>query len=169
MTTTSSDVGDAVAIRQAEMADLLAVFRIEQASFDQPWPFSAFEHYLDTPGFLVAEYPDETASPGDSGPVVGYVVGDIVPNHGRAIGHIKDLAVHPDCRGRGLGAALLDRALGVLDAHDAARVKLEVRESNDAARSLYRRFGFEYRHTVPRYYGDGEDALVMVLDTRGRP
>jgi ribosomal-protein-alanine N-acetyltransferase len=48
-----------------------------------------------------------------------------------------------------------------------ARVKLEVRESNDRARSLYRRFGFERHHTVPRYYDDGEDALVLVADLAG--
>ena len=164
MTTTSSDVGNTVSIRPAEMADLLAVFRIEQAAFDQPWPFSAFEHYLDTPGFLVAEHPEGAAIGESSGPVVGYVVADVVPNHGRAIGHIKDIAVHEQCRGQGIGAKLLDRAINVLEVHDAETVKLEVRESNEAARDLYRRFGFEYRHTIPRYYGDGENALLMVLD-----
>jgi ribosomal-protein-alanine N-acetyltransferase len=43
-------------------------------------------------------------------------------------------------------------------------VKLEVRDSNDVARSLYRDVGFEPARRVPGYYEDGEDALVMVLD-----
>ena len=34
----------------------------------------------------------------------------------------------------------------------------------DAARSLYEEFGFEHRNTVPRYYDNGEDALVLVRD-----
>jgi ribosomal-protein-alanine N-acetyltransferase len=46
----------------------------------------------------------------------------------------------------------------------AASVKLEVRESNDTARRLYRGFGFEHYGTVPRYYANGEDALVMVRE-----
>jgi ribosomal-protein-alanine N-acetyltransferase len=141
-------------VRQAERADLLAVHRIEQASFPQPWPFDAFEQYLDEPGFLVA----------DAGGIVGYVVADSVPNHGRPLGHIKDIAVREQQRGQGVGSTLLERALGVLAARGVASVKLEVRESNTGARRLYREFDFVHRRTVPRYYSDGEDALVLVRD-----
>jgi ribosomal-protein-alanine N-acetyltransferase len=153
-------------IRQAVQADLLAVLRIERASFDQPWPFSAFDRYVDEPGFLVATK-DEASSgygSGDSESVVGYVVANLVPNHGRAFGHIKDIAVHPDHRGEGIGAELLERALRVLRVGGAESVKLEVRASNERAQSLYRNFGFEYLRTVPRYYDDGENALIMVVD-----
>ncbi|MFB6131169.1 MAG: ribosomal protein S18-alanine N-acetyltransferase [Salinigranum sp.] len=147
--------GDEVRIRRAEQADLLDVFRIERASFPQPWPFSAFEGFLDEPGFLVAVRGAE---------VVGYVVGDLTPNYGRDIGHIKDLAVQSDARERGVGRALLERALTLLAVGGAALVKLEVRESNGPALSLYRDLGFEVLRRVQRYYADGEDALVMVLD-----
>jgi hypothetical protein len=41
-----------------------------------------------------------------------------------------------------------------------------VRESNGPARSLYRDVGFAPARRVPRYYDDGEDALVMTLDAR---
>lgn len=141
-------------VRQAERADLLAVHRIEQAAFPQPWPFGAFEQYLGESGFLVAE----------AGAVLGYVVADAVPNHGRPLGHIKDIAVHENHRGRGVGSRLLERALGVLDARGVRSVKLEVRETNGRAQSLYSRYGFVHRRTVPRYYSDGEDALVFVRD-----
>ncbi len=143
-------------VRQAERADLLAVHRIEQSAFPQPWPFGAFEQYLGDPGFLVAE------AAGDA--VVGYVVADAVPNHGRPLGHIKDIAVREDHRGEGMGSRLLERALGMLDAQGVRSVKLEVRETNDRAQALYRRYGFVHRRTVPRYYSDGEDALVFVRD-----
>lgn len=156
MTTSASEPGQpAPTVREAVDADLLAVFRIEKASFPQPWPFTAFERFVGEPGFLVAE-----VGPG----VAGYVVADSMPNHGRPLGHVKDIAVHPDYRGEGIGSLLLDRALGVLAAGGARSVKLEVRESNDAARSLYEEFGFTHRKTVPRYYDDGEDALVLVTD-----
>jgi ribosomal-protein-alanine N-acetyltransferase len=152
--TTAASPGGGVRVRQAERADLLAVHRIEQASFPQPWPFDAFEQYLDEPGFLVA----------DAGGIVGYVVADSVPNHGRPLGHIKDIAVREQQRGQGIGSTLLERALGVLAARGVASVKLEVRESNTGARRLYREFDFVHRRTVPRYYSDGEDALVLVRD-----
>jgi ribosomal-protein-alanine N-acetyltransferase len=141
-------------VRSAARADLLEVFRIEQSAFPQPWPYGAFEGFLGQDGFLVAA--DE------SGGVVGYVVADTVPNHGQPLGHIKDIAVHPDRRGEGIGATLLQRALEVLRSVDAARVKLEVRAGNEAAIHLYREFGFSHHHTIPRYYDDGEDALVMI-------
>ena len=159
-----ADLG--VDIRPAVQADLLAVFRIEKASFPQPWPFSAFERFLDEPGFLVACGADGHAD--DAGPVLGYVVADCIRNHGRPLGHIKDLAVHPDRRGAGIGSALLRRALHTLDAQGARNVKLEVRRTNDVARSLYDGVGFEYLKTVPRYYADGEDAIVYVLDLHAR-
>ncbi len=39
---------------------------------------------------------------------------------------------------------------------------LEVRESNEAARNLYRSMGFEDAGRRKRYYSDnGEDALIM--------
>lgn len=156
MTTTPAESeSDAVTIRRAAQADLLGVFRIERACFPQPWPFSAFERFLDEPGFLVATRGEW---------VVGYVVSDVMPNYGRDLGHIKDLAVHPEAQGEGLGRRLLDRALFSLAVDGATLVKLEVRESNGRAKSLYSSVGFEPMRRVPRYYEDGEAALVMVLD-----
>jgi ribosomal-protein-alanine N-acetyltransferase len=85
-----------------------------------------------------------------------------VSNHGRPLGHVKDIAVRGERRGEGIGSQLLERALGVLDARGAGSVKLEVRANNERAQALYRRYGFDHRRTVPRYYNDGEDALVFV-------
>ena len=144
-------------IRGVERADLLEIHRIEQSVFPQPWPFSALENYLGEAGFLVAE------TEADGVPeVAGYVIADTVPNHGTPLGHVKDLAVRPDYRRAGVATALLRRALSVLTAAGAGSAKLEVRADNDGARRLYRRFGFEHRKTIPNYYSNGEDALVMV-------
>jgi ribosomal-protein-alanine N-acetyltransferase len=152
VTTVAPGDAEAPIIRQAEQADLLAVHQIEQAAFPQPWPFSAFEQYLGERGFLVA----------DAGAVVGYIVADTVPNHGRPLGHIKDVAVREDQRGKGYGSALLRRALGVLSAAGASDAKLEVRAGNEGAKRLYEDFGFVHRRTIPRYYADGEDAHVLL-------
>jgi ribosomal-protein-alanine N-acetyltransferase len=146
---------DDVVIRRAQQADLLDVLRIERASFPQPWPFSAFEQTLDAPAFLVAER---------TGEVVGYVVADVMPNYGRDLGHVKDLAVKFDERDAGIGSRLLRQALSALAVEGAADVKLEVRESNEGAKRLYRRVGFQPARRIRNYYSDGEDAVVMILD-----
>jgi ribosomal-protein-alanine N-acetyltransferase len=147
-------------VRSATRADLLDVLRIERASFSDPWPYAAFESSLDEAVFLVACDADAETT------VLGYLVGSLVPNHGRAIGHVKDLAVRPASRGHGVGRLLLTRGLDRLRRSGAATVKLEVRASNDPARSLYREVGFAPARRVPRYYDDGEDAVVMTLDAR---
>lgn len=157
---------DAVELRAATQADLLAVYRIEKASFPQPWPFSAFESFLGEPAFLVAVDGSEQGAGGrvvESGDerIVGYLVADSVPNHGHVIGHVKDLAVAPDRRGEGIARRLLSAGLSILASEGDARVKLEVREDNEPAISLYREFGFELQRRIPQYYADGETALVM--------
>ncbi len=146
-------------VRPAERADLLDVLRIERASFADPWPYAALESSLDEAAFLVAEGETETD-------LVGYLVASLVPNHGRAIGHVRDLAVDPGARGAGVGRRLLTTGLDRLRRGGATTVKLEVRESNEPARSLYRDVGFAPARRIQRYYDDGEDALVMTLDTR---
>jgi len=152
-----------VEVRQAARADLFDVVRIETRSFPQPWPVGAFERFLGDPGFLVAADSD-----GESDrDVVGFVVADPVDTHGPPVGHVKDIAVHPDHRERGVGATLLDRALAALRDAGAETATLEVREDNEAARSLYDRFGFDELRTVEGYYDDGEDAVVYVRDLQG--
>ncbi|MEF8773219.1 MAG: ribosomal protein S18-alanine N-acetyltransferase [Halobacteriales archaeon] len=143
-------------VRRASATDLLAVHRIERASFPNPWPYEAFERFLEDPGFLVA----------DDGSVVGFVVADVVANRGRPVGHVKNLAVHPDRRGEEIGTTLLSRALMVLTQAGVDSVKLEVRRSNEAARKLYEQFGFEPVHRIADYYEDGEDAVVLVSEIR---
>ena len=155
-----------VTIRGAEQSDLGSIVDIERDAFDQPWPYSAFERFLDEPGFLVAvESRPSRRRVGDAADaVVGYVVGDVTPNFGRDIGHVKDLAVADAARRRGIGRSLLVQSLVALAVAGAEVVKLEVRESNAPARTLYRDVGFDTARRVSRYSQDGEDALVMVLD-----
>lgn len=140
-------------IRPASRADLLSVFRIEKRSFEQPWPYVAFETLLDAPAFFVAEA-DET--------VVGYIVGDMANTYGMSLGHIKDIAVDPEFRQRGIGRELLSHGVTTLIFHGVDRIKLEVRRDNETAQSLYTEFGFKLHHTIPNYYDDDEDAYVLV-------
>ena len=154
--TVSRPEPDGVSIRRAERADLLAVVRIESASFPQPWPADAFGQFLGEPGFLVAVDAEER--------IVGYAVADVARTHGGRIGHLKDIAVHPDRRGQGIATGLLQRVFAVLGSRGAGSVKLEVRKSNESAIALYRRFGFEELRRVEDYYADDEDAVVMIRD-----
>lgn len=60
----------------------------------------------------------------------------------RPLVNIHDLAVTGDCRGRGVGQALIGAVEARARALGCGKVTLEVREDNDAAHRLYRRLGF---------------------------
>ena len=74
------------------------------------------------------------------------------------------IAVAPEARRRGLGAALLDGCLAEAAAAGAERLHLEVSAANAPAIALYTRAGFAETGRRRGYYaGDGgrEDALLM--------
>ncbi len=75
--------------------------------------------------------------------------------------HLMSVVVADRERRRGLGARLVAGVLADAAAHGASAVTLEVRRSNTAARALYRRAGFVDAGVRPRYYADGEDAVVL--------
>ena len=88
----------------------------------------------------------------------------------RAVADEEELllvAVHPDHRGRGIGAALLERFVAEAGAHGATRLFLEMREGNKAE-SLYRRHGFEpvgrRRHYYRRGSGGPLDAITFARE-----
>jgi ribosomal-protein-alanine N-acetyltransferase len=76
--------------------------------------------------------------------------------------HINTLAVHPDWRRNGLASTLLRHVLADAVQQGADKATLEVRRSNEAARQLYERFGFETTAVRTNYYRDPvEDALIL--------
>jgi ribosomal-protein-alanine N-acetyltransferase len=75
--------------------------------------------------------------------------------------HIVTLAVREGQRRRGLGELLLIAAIEVAVAHRQEVMTLEVRRSNEAAVSLYEKYGFTRVGVRSRYYDNREDALIM--------
>ncbi|MDE3156776.1 MAG: ribosomal protein S18-alanine N-acetyltransferase [Acidobacteriota bacterium] len=133
--------------------DLDAVLAIEQASFTNPWTremyLSEFAHSRVSHFYVVRD---------DEGEVAGFcsiwlVVDEL---------HINNVAIRPESRGRGWGAALVTHVLREGARLGARRATLEVRRSNEAARRLYRRLGFELVGTRRNYYTHPvEDALIL--------
>ena len=80
--------------------------------------------------------------------------------------HLLNLSVHPEYRRQGTGRRLLVQALNYSSAKGAKVGFLEVRKNNRAARLMYEEYGFSEIGVRPRYYEDGEDAIVMLLEIR---
>lgn len=79
----------------------------------------------------------------------------------RPVVNIHDLAVHAEYRGRGVGAALLQRTEREARDRGCCKVTLEVRADNTAARRLYHRLG--YRGGAPREEDPGTFFLELPL------
>jgi ribosomal-protein-alanine N-acetyltransferase len=136
------------------LRDLGGVGALESVSFGSPWRTSSYARAIGDPNqhFFVAE---------QDGHIVGYT-GFWVEKESA---HIAKLAVHPDCRRRGIASALLEHMLDAVRRLGLGRAHLEVRRGNAAAQALYRRFGFRFERVQPQAYpNDREDALVLVRD-----
>lgn len=84
-----------------------------------------------------------------SGRVLGTLVYRRVPGELGDELNLHQVAVHPDARRGGLGRALVEHLLGDGRAAGAARVTLEVRRDNRAARALYERLRIRvHRHAT---------------------
>ena len=130
--------------------DLEVVAHIEENAFEQPWSPHSFRTELiknDLAHYMVARL---------EGKVVGYGGIWVIFNEA----HLTTLAVDEPYRRCGVGAALLKALMTRSAELGARRISLEVRPSNHAARSLYKKFGFKARGIRKGYYTD-EDGLVM--------
>jgi len=133
--------------------DLASVFELEQLSFTDPYPWWLLAELArkNPTTFLVAKLKDR---------VVGYAIIDGSEDYY----HLVSIAVHPDFRRAGVATGLLQALEERLT--DRGTVRLEVRESNDAAIKFYLKHGFEKRDIVPAYYADGETAITMEKEGR---
>ncbi len=84
--------------------------------------------------------------------------------------HITILAINSQYHRQGMGAALLYSLIKTARDRNLERATLEVRASNQAAISLYEKFGFTTAGRRKRYYKDnGEDALILWLGGIHKP
>lgn len=77
---------------------------------------------------------------------------------------VQTIAVAPDARRQGLGAALLDHLIDHARSVGCRRLHLEVRADNAAAAHMYQDRGFRTVRVRERYYPDFSDAIVMGLE-----
>ncbi|MCQ8897917.1 MAG: ribosomal protein S18-alanine N-acetyltransferase [Hadesarchaea archaeon] len=131
--------------------DLREVMEIGYKCFPDPYPLTLLEQLYksDPSGFLGVRM---------NGKLVGYL---ICTMRWGGVGHILSIAVDPQYRRRGVGRALILKALERLRKEGATCVRLEARKSNLGARAFYSTLGFKEERELPHYYEDGEAAVLM--------
>lgn len=91
------------------------------------------------------------------GELVGYAGALVVDGDMQVL----KVTVAPEMRRRGIAGELMSRIAYDSQNLAASSASLEVRVSNDGAIAFYRDLGFHELGVRPKYYSDGEDALIM--------
>jgi ribosomal-protein-alanine N-acetyltransferase len=145
-------------VRSMYREDIPAVCAVDRLSFSIPWSEVSFAAEINnTVGYYrVAEL---------DGRIIGYIGGHLVLDEA----HLTTFGVYPEYRRRHVGERLLVDFLRYALRCHCRRITLEVRESNEAAQGLYRKYGFTPVSRRPRYYPDNdEDAIVMWIEDTSR-
>ena len=128
------------------------VHKIEEDCFSIPWSEKSFYDELTKNKmaiYIVAKEDDE---------IVGYGGMWHVINEG----HITNIAVKKQHRKKGIGTKIINALIDIAKEKEMIGITLEVRVSNDIAKSLYKKSGFIIEGIRKEYYDDNkEDAIVM--------
>lgn len=135
-------------IADAERLKELTILAFDGVSIDQnierafgviggrDWKFRKARHI----DFDIAAHPSGIFVYELDGQVVGFITTRI--DHETKIGWIPNIVVHPEYQGRGIGKALMQRALEHLREQGMECVKIETLEQNRIASQWYPRLGF---------------------------
>lgn len=174
------------------IGDLPRVVEIERLAYSAPWPPSAYRKELQENQYAHYIVVRDTwasvarlaAGPSEPQPRRHFPLPFLTPRTSQPLNpslativgfaglwlmvdeaHITTIAMHPGFRGQGLGELLLCSLVGIAYEIHARNVTLEVRVSNEIAKSLYRKYGFAEVGIRRRYYSDNhEDAAIMTTD-----
>jgi ribosomal protein S18 acetylase RimI-like enzyme len=97
--------------------------------------------------------------------IVGFIVAELT----RGSGHIVTIDVRAEARRHQVGSMLLHAAEERLRLWNCRVVRLETAVDNISALCFYKRHGFSVVRTIPRYYSNGVDALLLEKDLLSPP
>lgn len=142
-----------ISVSLMEKEDIPDVLEIEKECFTTPWSENAFNMELNNKlaKYVVAREDDV---------IVGYGGLWMIVDEG----HITNIAVREEFRGKGAGSEMMKNLIQTCKENGIVSMTLEVRRGNESAKALYKKYGFLEAGIRPKYYADNnEDALIMWL------
>jgi ribosomal protein S18 acetylase RimI-like enzyme len=169
MRETAPETKDSLCLRDARPDEFDAVARLLRDAYRQYekfMPAEAWRHYLrdimdvrsrlDVAELIVAEVDGELA-----GTVTLYprAAGSTVEGWPEGWAGVRLLAVHPSCRGRGIGRALMDECTRRCRERGIRTIGLHTTVMMEVARGMYERMGFV---RVPEYDHHPRPDIVVI-------
>jgi [ribosomal protein S18]-alanine N-acetyltransferase len=164
-----------VRVRRATSTDIPAMMDLDrQSSSAAHWSQWQYEKFfvLDVPALperfiLVIELvnrDESEAAPASASDPAHRIIASLVAHRVDAEWELENIVVAETFRRSGVGLRLLGEFIEHVRAENGASIFLEVRESNQSARGLYRKIGFEETGVRKGYYPDtAEDAILCRL------
>ena len=139
-----------VLLRPWVYEDIFSIAELEKSCFPDPWNFRMLADAFFGENTL-------TVAAEEAGRLIGYAFAQVAEEEA----DVANVAVAEGSRRRGVASSLLAAMEAGLRERGVRTLFLEVRVSNAAAMALYLRHGYVGVYARKRYYGNGEDALVM--------
>lgn len=159
------DTNDPIAIRHATSNDISVILRLERSSNGAAhWSESQYQSLIAAKDAdvstlaLVAEYKANPA-----------LVGFLIARHVAIEWELENIVVAAEARGKGIGTQLMEELCARARQTNSEAVFLEVRESNVAAISLYRKLGFQQTGRRKSYYSSPIEDALLFSKNFGRP
>jgi ribosomal-protein-alanine N-acetyltransferase len=149
-------------IRESHQQDFEQLWALDQECFPAGIAYTRLElaFYMRRPRAftLLAESEDSEGADKAGRAILGFIVGE---TSARGAGHIITIDVRPEARRHRVGSALLQAAEERAGHSGSRHIFLEAAVNNAAAIAFYKRHGYELIKTIPRYYKDNLDALLL--------
>lgn len=137
-------------LRRWTFDDVFELNNLENEIFKDPWSVYAIYDAINCDVFHgVALVEDNN--------IIGYYGFYSIPPEA----HIANVAIKKEYRGKKLGDLLMQDFVKTAESLGDYDFTLEVRASNEIAKKLYEKYGFKAEGLRKKYYGDGEDAVIM--------
>ncbi|MBT0158560.1 ribosomal protein S18-alanine N-acetyltransferase [Candidatus Bathyarchaeota archaeon A05DMB-2] len=113
--------------------------------------------------YLVGDYNSIGLATRADGEIVGFAIARVDIRRNMRFGHILTVDVVPAYRRKGIARKLLTQIENILKQKGASECRLEVRENNTAALSLYQKLGYKKVGKLERYYGDAHGLYLRKI------
>lgn len=140
-----------IIVRELKVEDFAAVAEMEQQIFSDPWSEKS-----------VMETVQQKQSVCFAAEKAGHILGYLLVYHAADEAEIARIAVQKEARRQGAAGKLMQALEHYCEEHKMEKLLLDVRESNEAARSFYTKNGFVEDGIRQGFYTNpSEDAVLM--------